>query len=191
MILQVYCSLVCKTSLTVVCSEIYCFINYNTQRTNIQVSHAYHYSQMYSKEILSDYGDLSSALENSQKSIAMERPNRLVLSHLFFFFLTDPHRHHLPIVWLNLQCFCKCAVSLCPIYWPDDCVIKPASPPPLLVLISTLFGSFSPVVRTWVAINTVILFHLWKQLFQRQRRKHGRWEGCIIATWAVPFSGQF
>lgn len=71
----------------VVYSEIYCFINYNTQGTNIQVSHAYHYSQMYSKEILSDYGDLSSALENSQESTAMERPNRLVLRkiHLFFF----------------------------------------------------------------------------------------------------------
>lgn len=43
---------------------------------------------MYSKEILSDYGDLSSALENSQKSVAMERPNGLVLRkiHRFFFF---------------------------------------------------------------------------------------------------------
>ena len=148
----------------VVYSEIYCFINYNTQRTNIQVSHAYHYSQMYSKEILSDYGDLSSALENSQKSIAMERPNRLVLRkiHLFFFLENRSSQSPLTIAWWNLQCSCKCAVSLCPIYWPDDCVIKPASPRPLLVLISTLLGSFSPVVRTWVAINTVILFHLWK-----------------------------
>ena len=43
---------------------------------------------MYSKETLSDYADLSSALENSQKSVAMERPNRLALRkiHLFFFF---------------------------------------------------------------------------------------------------------
>lgn len=47
---------------------------------------------MYSKGTLSDYADLSSALENSQKSVAMERPNGLALRkiHLFFFFKQIP-----------------------------------------------------------------------------------------------------
>ena len=147
---------------------------------------------MYSKGTLSDYADLSSALENSQKSVAMERPNGLALRKIhLFFFLNRSHSHPFAIAWLHLRCFCKYAVSLGPIYWPDDCVIKPTSPPPLLALISTLLVSVRPALRTWVAINTVILVHLWKELFQRQRRKHGRWEACIIATWAVPFSGQF